>query len=55
MAARTRQPSIIFVSIPWRGHVNPLRYMAKQLLVRGYTVSFAIPDVRALCLSCLRC
>jgi hypothetical protein len=24
-ASRTKQPHVLFVSIPWRGHVNPLR------------------------------
>jgi hypothetical protein len=37
--------NILFVSIPWRGHVNPLRHIAKQLITKGYTVTFALPEV----------
>jgi UDP:flavonoid glycosyltransferase YjiC (YdhE family) len=38
------QPHVLFVSIPWRGHVNPLRTMARRLVTRGFAVSFALPD-----------
>jgi UDP:flavonoid glycosyltransferase YjiC (YdhE family) len=41
---RAKQPHVLFVSIPWRGHVNPLRAIAKQMVTRGFTVSFAMPE-----------
>lgn len=44
-ASKANQPQhVLFVSLPWRGHVNPLRAIAQQLLAKGYAVSFALPS-----------
>ena len=40
--AKIKQPHVLFVSIPWRGHVNPLRSIGKDLLSRGFVISFAL-------------
>jgi hypothetical protein len=37
---------VLFVSLPWRGHVNALRSLARALLGRGFSVAFALPEVR---------
>lgn len=39
------KPPVMFVSIPWRGHVNPLQAIAENLSAKGYAISFALPDV----------
>lgn len=34
----------MLISIPWRGHVKPLRAIGKQILTRNFEVSFVVPE-----------
>lgn len=43
--SKVKQPHVLFVSLPWRAHFNPLRAIARNLLSRGFAISFAVPEV----------
>ena len=34
----SKKKTVLFVSIPWLGHANPLRRLGKGLLSKGYKV-----------------